>query len=51
MIVFSSCNQHLFDEFLKFFTPSDVSVAIVASKPDNEDEDVIFINIKSVILK
>lgn len=50
-IVFSSRNQHLFDEFLWSFTPSDVSVAIVALRPDNALEDVIFINISRVILK
>jgi len=50
-IVFSSRNQHLFEEFLWSFTPSDTSVAMVALRPDNVLEDVIFINIRSVILK
>lgn len=51
IMVFSSCNQHLFDEFLLSFMLSTTSVTTVALSPVNTFEDVILKNINIVILK
>lgn len=51
MMVLSSRNQHLFDEFLWSFITSGIPVAIVALRPDKTLEDVILINMSSVTLK